>query len=67
VTATPTSQKVLNEETLASSPTPQPISSRHVFLLSIISLLWLTLAGFIVLWFWKLFQDSSEVDEENSG
>ena len=67
VTVTPTPQKILNAETLVSSPTPQPISSRHVFLLSIISLLWLTLAGFVVLWFWKLFQDSSEVDEENSG
>jgi hypothetical protein len=67
VTATPTSQIVSTDQSSVSSLPSQPISSRHVFLLGIIILLWLTLVGFMVLWIWKLFQDVPEVEEDSSG
>jgi hypothetical protein len=65
-TSISTPKLLLSEENRVSTIPPQPISSRNVFLLGIIILLWLTLIGFMVLWIWKFFQDDLEVEEENS-
>ncbi len=67
VTATPTFQIVTTEQGSVSSQPAQPISSRHVFLLGIVILLWLTLASFMILWIWKFFQDVPEVEEDSTG
>jgi hypothetical protein len=67
VTATPTSQIIMTEQDTASSQPSQPISSRHVLLLGIIILLWLTLTSFMILLIWKFFQDVPEVEEDSTG
>ena len=67
VTATPTSQLITTEQDSVSSQPSQPVSSRHVFLLGIIVLLWLTLASFMMLWIWKFFKDVPEVEEDSTG
>jgi hypothetical protein len=67
VTATPTSQISTTEQGPVSPQPSQPISSRHVFLLGIIILLWLTLTSFMILWIWKFFQDVPEGEEDSTG
>lgn len=64
VTVTPTSQMVALVDNGKTENTSQPFSSRHVFLLVIIFLLWLALMGFLVLWIWKLFQGAQEIEAD---